>query len=470
MNNCAIATNRTTAPLHHLRGNAVLALAPCCAVFALACAAQTHRPAVVSGECAAGVVPLADHHQHLVSRAGLALLYPQPLDGTALPDELARVVSEIESRWNDPAALAKLMTDAAVVRTAAGAGWARGRAAASEALGTLFARPYRITPVAFGREGRTAHVEGFFTRGDGAARKHFGSFQLVLMQAADGRWRVDAAIPVFPGPVVQGAVDAKRLVELLDEAGIRKGVVLSDAYWFDSRRDEREPDDTVLPKVRAENDWTAAQVAQFPDRLVAFCSFNPLREYALAELNRCVKSGSFRGLKLHFNTSGVNLHNADHLSRVRLIFETANHLRMPVILHARTRPDYGAEEARIILEQLVAAAPDVPVQIAHLWGGEAFSEPALAVYAEAVASGDARFRNLYFDVAELALVVTDRTALQRIADRMRQIGMSRILYGSDGPETEAKAPREAWALFRSALPLTDAEVRAIAANLAPYLQ
>ena len=354
MNNCAIATNRTTAPLHHLRGNAVLALAPCCAVFALACAAQTHRPAVVSGECAAGVVPLADHHQHLVSRAGLALLYPQPLDGTALPDELARVVSEIESRWNDPAALAKLMTDAAVVRTAAGAGWARGRAAASEALGTLFARPYRLTPVAFGREGHTAHVEGFFTRGEGTARKHFGSFQLVLMQAADGRWRVDAAIPVFPGPVVQGAVDAKRLVELLDEAGIRKGVVLSDAYWFDSRRDEREPDDTVLPKVRAENDWTAAQVAQFPDRLVAFCSFNPLREYALAELNRCVKSGSFRGLKLHFNTSGVNLHNADHLSRVRLIFETANHLRMPVILHARTRPDYGAEEARIILEQLVA--------------------------------------------------------------------------------------------------------------------
>ena len=147
-----------------------------------------------------------------------------------------------------------------------------------------------------------------------------------------------------------------------------------------------------------------------------------------------------------------------------------DHLRMPVILHARTRPDYGAEEARIILEQLVAAAPDVPVQIAHLWGGEAFSDPALAVYAEAVASGDARFRNLYFDVAELALVVTDRTALQRIADRMRQIGISRILYGSDGPETEAKAPREAWALFRSALPLTDAEVRAIAANLAPYLQ
>jgi len=88
---------------------------------------------------------LADHHQHLVSRAGLALLYPQPLDGTALPDELARVVSQIESRWNDPAALAKLMTDAALVRTDGGAGWARGRAAASEALGTLFARPYRIT-------------------------------------------------------------------------------------------------------------------------------------------------------------------------------------------------------------------------------------------------------------------------------------------------------------------------------------
>ena len=60
-------------------------------------------------------------------------------------------------------------------------------------------------------------------------------------------------------------LDARRLVGMLDEAGIRKAVVLSDAFmWFDSFRDKAAPDGDVLPKVRAENDWTAAQVAQFP--------------------------------------------------------------------------------------------------------------------------------------------------------------------------------------------------------------
>ena len=135
---------------------------------------------------------------------------------------------------------------------------------------------------------------------------------------------------------------------------------------------------------------------------------------------------------------------------MRRVFERANQLHLPIIVHARTRPDYGAEEAHIILEQLVAAAADVPVQIAHLWGGKALSEPALGVYADAVASGDARFRNLYFDVAELALVVTDKAALQRIADRMRQMGMSRILYGSDAGDGGQAAARGVGPLPRRA--------------------
>ena len=441
-----------------------------CALLAIACAASPQRTGGAADPCTSPIAPIADHHQHLVSPAGLALLYPQPLDGIALPAALAQVLSQIEAHWNEPPALARMMTDGAILRTGEGAGWARGRAAASEALGTLFGRPYRMTPVAFAEEGRAAHVEGFFTRGDDPSRRHFGSFQLAIERGADGSWQISALTPVFPGPVVQGVLDAKRLVAMLDDAGIRKAVVLSDAYWFDSFRDRALPDEAVLPKVRAENDWTAAQVARYPERLVAFCSMNPLRDYALAELSRCAAGKAFRGLKLHFNTSGVDLREPDQLARVRRVFERANQLRLPIVLHARTRPTYGAEEARIILEQLVAVAPDVPVQIAHLWGGEALSEAALGAYADAVASGDPRFRKLYFDVAELALVVTDKAALQRIAARMRQIGISRILYGSDAPETEAKEPREAWALFRGALPLTEGEIRAIAENVAPYLR
>jgi hypothetical protein len=72
-------------------------------------------------------------------------------------------------------------------------------------------------------------------------------------------------------------------------------------------------------KVRAENDWTAQQVARFAGRLVAFCSFNPLRGYALPELHRCVSSGRFKGLKLHSNGAQLNFHSAEQVAKVRRV-------------------------------------------------------------------------------------------------------------------------------------------------------
>ena len=53
--------------------------------------------------------------------------------------------------------------------------------------------------------------------------------------------------------------------------------------------------------------------------------------------------------------------------------------------------------------------------------------------------------------------------------RIRQIGVNRILYGSDSAVGTGRAPREAWASFRE-LPLADAEFRVIAANVASYLR
>lgn len=52
--------------------------------------------------------------------------------------------------------------------------------------------------------------------------------------------------------------------------------------------------------------------------------------------------------------------------------------------------------------------------------------------------------------------------------RMREIGLGRLLYGSDGA-VPGHGPREYWASFKT-LPLTEAELRAIASNVAPYMQ
>jgi predicted TIM-barrel fold metal-dependent hydrolase len=57
--------------------------------------------------------------------------------------------------------------------------------------------------------------------------------------------------------------------------------------------------------------------------------------------------------------------------------------------------------------------------------------------------------------------------LAKFAERIRQIGPRRVVFGHDaGPP----APRESWLIFRTTVPLTDAEFATIAANRLPYLK
>ena len=422
---------------------------------------------LLASACAtARTTPLVDHHQHLLSPAA-AELGNRTLPPVALPADLAKVVQERAARWRDQATLAELYTEDALLRSPGSGGWVQGRRQVSEMLAFLFGRPYAITPVSYRVDGGSAQIAGYLTRGEGAAAKPFAYYLLSLVKDRDGAWRIAAETPMFPGPRASEPQTAEQLVALLDEAGIRRAVVLSSAYYFDSPRiGVADP----YPQVRAENDWTAAEVARFPDRLVGLCSFNPLADYAVAELERCTGPLRLRGLKLHFGTAGVDLKNPDHAAKVRRVAEAANRLKVPLLVHVRADSTYGREHAELFLDQVAAAAPAVPVQIAHLWGGEQFSDAALAVYAEAVSRGDPRARNLYFDLAEAALVAgKSEEALQKIAARIRQIGLQRILYGSDGPVPESQAPKEAWKTTH-ALPLTPEELRTIAGNVAPYLR
>jgi predicted TIM-barrel fold metal-dependent hydrolase len=222
--------------------------------------------------------------------------------------------------------------------------------------------------------------------------------------------------------------------------------------------------------MQAENTWTAEQAARFPDRLIAFCSLNPVSDAAIETLRHCAADRRFKGLKLHFANSRVDLLNADHVRRIREVFAAANRAGLPIVAHVRNSDTYGAREAHVILEKLLPAAPDVPIQIAHLWGGANFAPDALAVYAEAVAARRPATRRLYFDVADAALVANTPELAQVVADRLRQIGLDRILYGSDAAFGNHPDPGGSWAAFRKGIALSPAELEKIAHNVAPYLR
>jgi predicted TIM-barrel fold metal-dependent hydrolase len=281
---------------------------------------------------------------------------------------------------------------------------------------------------------------------------------------------------LLPGAAESQTLAAADVVALLDKAGIRRALLLSVAYtWGNPARTIEDE----YAKVRAENDWNSAQAALYPKRLRVFCSFNPLEDYALAELERCAKDPNLkRGLKLHFGNSDVQLENPAHVEQVGRVFRAANKHRMTIVLHLRAsiskqRP-YDAIQARVFLEQLLPLARNIDVQVAHLAGtGPGYDDPradeAMAELAAAVERRDPRTRRLWFDVASCVDLNISPANAALVTKRIRQVGVKRILYGSDAAAGPNLRPRESWAAFRR-LPLTEAEFNQIAKNVAPYLR
>jgi hypothetical protein len=121
----------------------------------------------------------------------------------------------------------------------------------------------------------------------------------------------------------------------------------------------------------------------------------------------------------------------------------------------------------------VPAAPKVLIQIAHLADGGSYDEPStdevLAVFADATARSEPRMNGVFFDVSGIAGFGKWTEKSAKIVTRIRQIGVQNIAFGSDGVRGGGLSPRDAWKNFLE-LPLSDAEFRTIAANVAPYLK
>lgn len=271
--------------------------------------------------------------------------------------------------------------------------------------------------------------------------------------------------PAFAPIVKMPARNAAALLRELDEAGIDRAVVLSVGYSF---ADERKGLDDPDRLTREENDWTSAEVSKSGGRLIGFCSANPLRPAALGELERCLSLPGMSGIKQHLGNSGVSLRNAEQLSRMEQVFMLAQRLRVPVLVHMRARggQSYGAEDAHIFLDRIVPLAPGIKIVVAHLGGagpGYAQADEVMAVFGEATRRKDQRMSNLYFDVATNVTEETTAEEAAVIVKRIREVGPRHILYGSDlSPPGGSIA--SGWMLFRTKVPLTDAEFRTIARN------
>jgi uncharacterized protein (TIGR02246 family) len=417
--------------------------------------------------------PVGNYHAHLVSESSAKLLVVPPLPSVELPSDVDRVIRDWErvTKSADAPAFAALFTEDGLMSQPTG--WIRGREAIRSAAADFGPADLRVRAHQVAVEDSVATVTGSLSDVSSSTPRDVARVTFTLRRR-NGSWLIASFIRANrPAPTsTSGApFTAVQLIEQLDSARIQRALVLSVAYWFGS---------TLMPgaeklqvadeyaKVRAENDWVASEAAKYPKRLIAYCSFHPLKSYALEEVERCGKNPGIRGIKLHLANSGVDLRKPDDVQQLRRVFRAANEQRLAIVIHMRPRRrPYGREDAEIFLREVLPEAPNVPIQIAHLagWGGyDDEADQAAGVFADAVARKDPATKNLYFDITTIVFPGTPADDRRRIAQRIRQLGVRRVVYGSDLGD-----PRQGWVDVLRNLPLTESEFAIIARNATPYL-
>jgi predicted TIM-barrel fold metal-dependent hydrolase len=259
------------------------------------------------------------------------------------------------------------------------------------------------------------------------------------------------------------AVDA---VRALDEGNVTRGVVLSCAYLYGLRSLRLSPEDIAI-FTRRENEFTAAEVRKYPDRLVGFLSVDPLQPSAIAEIEHWRGDPVLRGVKLHLTASGVDLSNPEHRERLKRVLATANAEQLPVAIHVGGG-DFGAAGAELFVDSILPSAGASWVQVAHAAGGLPLKEDnhaaVLRVFADHIAAEDQSTRHLLFDLSYVPAPEEDSAAVGRLVHEIRRIGIDRFLFGSD---YNVLKPVQA-AAFLERLGLTPDELQRIRDNCAPW--
>ena len=203
---------------------------------------------------------------------------------------------------------------------------------------------------------------------------------------------------------------AEDIVRNMDEEGIDVSVVLNIGW-------------SSHELCKETNDYIMQAIAHYPDRLVGFCTVQPLAgDRAVEELERCVRGG-VRGIgELRCDTQGFDLAATNMMSP---IVDTAIRNGLILLTHSsepvgHSYPGKG-DITPAILYRFVQAFPEATIVLAH-WGG---GLPFYALMPEVRRA----LANVYFDTAASPFLYQDA-----IFEHVAQIiGADKILFGSDFP-------------------------------------
>ena len=248
------------------------------------------------------------------------------------------------------------------------------------------------------------------------------------------------------------------LIPLMDEAGVSRTLMVP---WMPARdvlqqriaQREGSVDEAIREALRREvvgewfalNRWATELVAEQPDRLCCLVGIDPLlmSESELREEVRDQLARGACGIKIAPLFIGATPDDP----RVAITFELASEHGVFVLSQAgadgyRGDPAWGHPRH---FEAVLAAWPDVDVQLAHLGLGAE----------EEVARLTGRYANLFADTSARLQAVGQpgEWSLEEAAECFRRIGTDRVIFGTNYPMHD---PRQFVEVIR-AMPLREDE-------------
>jgi predicted TIM-barrel fold metal-dependent hydrolase len=207
---------------------------------------------------------------------------------------------------------------------------------------------------------------------------------------------IDFHAHIGPSRMFKGVRTPRTIVDLMDLRKIDKAVLI--------------PSATAKQPHYYEDVLAAAQ--EFPDRFYPFFLANPREENVCDQLEMVVEKYGFKGVKLHPSFLGFA---ADDHDWVYPIAAKARELKICIMVHSD--PSIYATPWQVGL--LAMDFPEVPVVMAHM----GFVD---VIYNDAAINMAKRAPNLYLETCGVS-------AEAKVAQAVREIGASRVLYGSDMP-------------------------------------
>ncbi len=181
-----------------------------------------------------------------------------------------------------------------------------------------------------------------------------------------------------------------------------------DDYHIDASIVQPHPGEDIPENI---HDDIAALAEKYPGRIFGLASMNPHfdRKRYTKEIERCIRSLHFVGIKLH--TFG---HAISPISeRATMVFDLARDLNVPVMIH--TGPGVPFSLPSLCITK-ASKYPTVPIILAHSGAITYVSEAYVAAH---------EYQNIFLE--------TSWCAAHRIQWLITEIGPDRVMFGSDIP-------------------------------------